>query len=44
LTDCLNGHLNLPIEKHLYRVLSIGLGMEGLRSLFVGFFKALSIS
>jgi hypothetical protein len=41
LTDCLNGHLNLPIEKRVYCVLSNGLDLARLRSISFEFFEIL---
>lgn len=41
LPDCLNGHLTLPIEKHLHCALSIGLSILDLRTIFIYFEGAL---
>lgn len=42
MTDCLNGHPNLPIEKkRVYCVLSIGLHSECLSTIFFYFFEVL---
>lgn len=41
LTDCLNGHLDLPIEKRVYCVLSNGLDLARLRIIFFELFAIL---